>query len=602
MTMIVLLIVLGIGTVIVVGIGERLALPWPALMVFLGTAVALIPGLEKVEIDSELILPIFLPPLLYATAQRTSWMLFRSTWKFILFLAVGLVAATVAVVSATALWLIPGITLTSAIALGAMVAPPDPVAVEAVSASAPLPRKIQQVFQSEGLFNDAAALVIFQLAVAATVEGHSLDFGWLAVKFLLAAVLAVIVGFVMAQLVRWLMKFSHNTVARSTAQLVMPFAVYLVAEHVGGSGVIAVVVAALEMRRQDVAERAEERVMQEATWSVLEMLITGVAFGLIGVELRITIMNSTVNLWEAVLGGLIIAAAMVVLRFLWLAVVMLLVDRKAQRQFGVKNYLKGVTVMTWGGMRGLATLALALSLPLHTRSGAEFPGHDSMLMVVVVALGVTLLAAGLSFPSAVKKLSVVAKNEHKQEAMIAARARRASLNALKHADDVPEEIREELRARLRTLQSQLAGSDEGAEREESLKKIQKNNALFSKYQGQSLKAARAEVLRCRGERGIDPEAADQVLRRLDLQTVLLEGRDDMGMRVRAVTRPVRRVAPQPDSRQRVDVSSQEARGASDGGAADQSAAGTGRSGDNESGNAAADASAAHADDSTVSRG
>lgn len=521
MSMIVLLILLGMGTVIVVGVGERLSLPWPALMVFLGTAIALIPGMEKVHIESELILPIFLPPLLYATAQRTSWMLFRSTWRFILFLAVGLVAATVAIVGASAVWLIPGIGVTAAIALGAMVSPPDPVAVEAVSASAPLPRKIQQVFQSEGLFNDAAALVIFQLAVSATVAGEKLNFGWLTARFVISAVLAVVVGFVMAFLVKWLMKFSHNTVARSTAQLVMPFAVYLVAEHVGASGVIAVVVAALETRRQDVAERAEERVMQEATWSVLEMLITGVAFGLIGIELRATIMDTNVNLWEAARAGLVISLFMIILRFLWIGVVMLLVDRKAQKQFGLKNYLKGVTIMTWGGMRGLATLALALSLPMTTADGSPFPGRDAMLMVVVMVLGVTLLGAGLSFPAAVRKLSVVAKNEHKQEQMIAARARRASLNALKHADDVPEEIREELRARLRTLQIQLAGGDEGVEREATLKKIQKHNAVFAKYQTLSLNAARAEVLRCRGERGVDPEAADQVMRRLDLQTVLL---------------------------------------------------------------------------------
>ncbi|WAL41675.1 MULTISPECIES: Na+/H+ antiporter [Brevibacterium] len=520
--MMILLIVLGMGTVLVVGVGDRLRLPWPALMVFLGAAVALIPGLEVIEIDPDLILPLFLPPLLFATAQRTSWTMFRSRWRTILFLAVGLVGATVAVVTATALWLIPGITLSAAIALGAMVAPPDPVAVEAVSGSVSLPRRILQVLQSEGLFNDAAALVVFQFAVAATMEGSRVDFGQLLLSFVVSAVLAVVVGLVLSLGLRVLLRFTQNSVARSMAHLVLPFAVYLVAEHVNASGVIAVVVAALEMRQHDDAEQVEERLMQNATWEVLEMLITGVAFGLIGLELRITLMGTDANIVQAIVGGLVISAVMLVTRFAWLFAGTYLIDPRAQRGRSFADYLKGTVVMTWGGMRGLATLALALSLPYTTDDGSPFPARTSILMVVVAVLATTLLAAGLTFPALVNRLGLTGAKEHAQEARIAARARRASLSALKHAPDVPEEVREELRKRMHQLEGRLAGEDEEGQRTGAIKQLQQYRGAFRQMQALSLKAARAEVLRARSERGVDPAAADQVLHRLDLQTALLD--------------------------------------------------------------------------------
>ena len=169
----VLLLVVGfmLAAVVLVGVGDRLRLPWPTLMVVLGLAVAFAPGLpDTFALDPDLILPLFLPPLLFATAQRTSWALFRSRWRSIAFLAVALVVATVTAVAATAAALVPGLGLTAAVALGAMVAPPDPVAVavavEAVAGPVRMPRRLLNVLHSEGLFNDATALVVFQAAAS----------------------------------------------------------------------------------------------------------------------------------------------------------------------------------------------------------------------------------------------------------------------------------------------------------------------------------------------------------------------------------------------------------------------------------------------------
>jgi CPA1 family monovalent cation:H+ antiporter len=247
----VLLLVVGLmlAAVVLVGVGDRLHLPWPALMVVLGAVVAFVPGLpDSFELDPELILPLFLPPLLFATAQRTSWALFRARWRTIVFLAVGLVVATVAAVAGTAVALVPGLTATAAIALGAMVAPPDPVAVEAVAGPVRMPRRLLSVLQSEGLFNDATALVIFQAAVLATVQRAELSVPGLLLRFVLGALGAVALGVFIARLARWVSARVTDTTGRSALTLVLPFAVYLAAEEVHASGVVAVVVAALEMR------------------------------------------------------------------------------------------------------------------------------------------------------------------------------------------------------------------------------------------------------------------------------------------------------------------------------------------------------------------
>ena len=166
-----LIIGLLLATVVAVGLGDRLRLPYPVLMLLLAVALTFIPGFPDLDIAPELILPIFLPPLLFATAQRSSWAVFRVRWRTLIMLAVALVVITTAVVAGAAWLMIPGIGIPAAIALGAMVAPPDPVAVESVAGRVHMPRRLITVLQSEGLFNDAAAIVIFQAAVAAAVGG-----------------------------------------------------------------------------------------------------------------------------------------------------------------------------------------------------------------------------------------------------------------------------------------------------------------------------------------------------------------------------------------------------------------------------------------------
>ncbi len=521
--MLTLLMIIGFGaaTSVVVGLGQRLRLPWPALMVLIGIAGAFIPSFADFHLDPELILPLFLPPLLFAAAQKTSWALFAIRWRTILGMAVALVGVTVAAVAGTAMVLIPGITVAAAVALGAMLAPPDPVAVDAVAGTVSIPRRILSTLQSEGLFNDAASLVIFQTAMAAALAGTEVDFGHLIVAFLLSALIAITVGFVVVAVVGFVTARIDHTVARSSLMLMLPFGVYLIAEHLHASGVIAVVVAALEVRRRDVEDNSADRVTQASTWQVLEMLITGIAFGLIGLELRRVVETESSGLGASVLVGLAIAAVIIVVRFLWLAVGSV-VERRHGDTDAAPRSLGDATLMTWAGMRGLATIALALSIPATTATGEPFPGRSEILVAAAVILLVTLVLAGLTFPAVVRTLDIddEAEQEEQEVAEIAQRAYRAALAELRD-EDLPEEIVEPIRRRLRVLHAQLVGLTDEEASSELATSLREHRAEMTRLQRKALQTARSEVLQARRERGTDPEAADKVLRRFDLQSVLL---------------------------------------------------------------------------------
>ena len=174
MSALIMIMVLTLVTVIIVEVGNRVRLPWPALMVLVGLAIAWVPG-SHLGLPSNLVLPLLLPPLLYTAAERTSWQMFRRKWRSIVYFAMGLTLVTAFVVTGVSWLIYPGIGLPAALILGAAVAPPDPVAVEAVSRTMPFPRRILAVLQTEGLFNDAVALVLFEVALAALTTGHDIS-------------------------------------------------------------------------------------------------------------------------------------------------------------------------------------------------------------------------------------------------------------------------------------------------------------------------------------------------------------------------------------------------------------------------------------------
>lgn len=426
-----LLLILGLmtGAVLLVGVGDRLRLPWPVLMVLLGLGVALVPGLpNELPIAPELILPLFLPPLLFATAQRTSWAQCKLRWRSILAMAVLLVVVTIACVALTAYLLIPAIGVSAAIVLGALVSPPDPVAVEAVAGPLKMPRRILSTLHVEGLFNDATAIVVFQVALASTVRDVEFEVSEVLVQFVFGLVAAVLIGLVLAGAARALTRVVSSTAGANGLTVILPFVVYAVAERLDASGVVAVVVAALQYRAIGDVDAASARLGHRALWDVVELLVTGVAFGLIGLDAKQVVLDAGADL-PAMLGrSLVMVAVVIGVRALWMLGAQALLRRRKDPNLAPRRVRESV-VMTWCGMRGLATLALALSLPMTTANGTPFPYRGEIVLTAVTVLTVTLVVGGLTLPAGLQALGIKerAEVEEAAEQLVRVRAQQASI-------------------------------------------------------------------------------------------------------------------------------------------------------------------------------
>ena len=513
-----LLLVVGLmlATVVLVGVGDRFRLPWPAMMVVLGVAVAFAPGLpDTFTIDPDLILPLFLPPLLFAAAQRTSWSVFRARWRSIAILAIGLVVATIAAVMGIAVALVPGIGLTAAIALGAMVAPPDPVVVQAVAGPVGMPRRLLAVLQSEGLFNDATALVVFQTAVLATVQDMDLGVPALLLRFVLGAVGAVLIGLLAARAARWLADRVDDTTGRSALTLVLPFAVYLAADELQASGVVAVVVTALQLRAYSNVDEAQERLVQRSFWDVVELLVTGIGFGLIGLDLRAAVVAAGPELGTMLAHAGVVVAVVLLVRAGWMTLAVELVRRSSDTSAAPRTGREAL-VLSWCGMRGLATLALALSLPATTDSGAAFPARTEIIVIAVAVLVVTLLVPGFTLPTLVRALRIgtTVDTERAAERTIARRAREAALDRLaeaKESEDLSDDVSDALHEQMAELDALLCDEPDTDRGRARLDARRRGHVVAQRVQAMALAAARAEVLAARREPGVDPQAVDPVL-------------------------------------------------------------------------------------------
>ena len=518
-----LILIIGLlfATVIAVGLGDKLKLPYPVLMLVMAGALTFIPGFPDLRIDPELILPIFLPPLLFATAQKSSWAVFRVRWRTILLMAVALVVVSSAMVAGAAWMLIPSIGIPAAIALGAMCAPPDPVAVESIAGRVHMPRKLITVLQSEGLFNDAAAIVIFQAAVASAMDGEPFGVGVIG-KFLLGAALAIVVGMLMGWVTGLITKLITSSVARSAVTLVVPFAAYILAEEVHASGVIAVVVTALEIRRHARAEDATERITRAAFWDVVELLVTGLAFGLVGLEVREVIKAEGSDIWGMLPLAFAISVLVILVRFLWFALLALL--SRASDSDTPPTGIKDVVILTWCGMRGLATLALALALPVTMPGGGDFPARHEIIVVACAVLLTTLVLPGLTLPWLMRILKATDDGSDEREAakVLALRAQEAAIAALRDNDlirSLPPEKTAVVREKMKRLHAELL---DGSLKNEALdERRRRGRELAITVQTIALDAARAEVLSARNEPESDPEVVDRVLRQLDLRTMAM---------------------------------------------------------------------------------
>ncbi|MEU2874650.1 Na+/H+ antiporter [Streptomyces olivoreticuli] len=522
-----LLFVLLIGAVVMVPFADRLGLPSPVLMTLGGIVLALLPFVPNVDVPPEFILPLLLPPLLYASVQRTSWRQFTANLRPILLLAVALVFVTTAAVAVVANAVVPGISVAAAVALGALVAPPDPVAATAVAGSLGLPRRLVSILEGEGLFNDVTAIVLYHVAIAAAVSGSfSLPraFG----ELVLSAVVAVAVGLALGWAAKRLMDILGDATLQIGLTLLVPFVSYVLAEEFQGSGVLAVLTTALFLAEYAMdADDVLGRLAGHTFWEVVDTLVTGVAFGLIGLELHHVFGTGAGRWGEMLTISAAVIGVVVGVRLLWLLPAAWLAKKLHSRRDideDIPLSWRETVIMWWSGMRGVASVALALAIPLHMDDGSPFPARDTILFIAFAVIMATLVVQGLTLPRLVRVLGVQPDADAEREfarrlAIRAAKAAKLRLLEIEQDEELPDDLVEQLKRRAYDVGARISPDMLDEERREAHAQRVERIRTVQRIQSEMLSAARHEVLAARSEPGADPEVVDRVLRHLDVRSL-----------------------------------------------------------------------------------
>ncbi|MGX1542504.1 Na+/H+ antiporter [Streptomyces adustus] len=522
-----LLFVLLLGAVVSVPVGDRFGLPAPVLMTLVGIVLAVLPFVPNVDIQPDLILPALLPPLLYAAVRRTSWRQFAANKRPIFLLAVALVFVTTVCVAAVAHSIVPGLPVAAAVALGALIAPPDPVAATAVAGQLGLPRRLVSILEGEGLFNDVTAIVLYHVAIAAVVSGTFSP--WKAgLDLVLSAVVAVAVGLVLGWVANRLMDLLEDPTLQIGLTLLVPYASYVLAEELHGSGVLAVLTVALFISEYAAdPDDVLTRLAGHTFWDIVDTLVTGVAFGLIGLELHNAI-RTAAGRWGELLGWAAAVVAVVVLvRLVYLLPATWLTKRlHAKRDYDeeIPMSWRETVVMWWAGMRGVASVALALAVPLRTEDGSPFPDRDEIVFIAFGVIMATLVLQGLTLPWLVRRLGVRADTDLEKEferdlAVRAAKAAKRRLREIEEVEELPEELSEQMLRRAFDIGVRISPDLGEEERREAHLQRARRLKRVRRIQSEMLSAARHEVLAARSEPGADPEVVDRVLRHLDVRSL-----------------------------------------------------------------------------------
>ena len=341
-----------IGIVLIAILADRLRIPYPILLVLVGIGVALLPVKHRVELQPELVLLVFLPPLIYDASLDTSARELRTQWRPILLLAVGLVVATMATVAVVDHALVPEMGWAVAFTLGAIVSPPDSVSATQIAGKLGLPRRLVTILGGEGLMNDATALTAYQVAVATV--GTTFTVADVLGKFLFAVVAGVAIGIAVGWFGCRMLRFTETPVIENTMLLILPFAAYLPADKLRASGVLAVVATGLYFGRFGSGELTPAaRLQQREIWNLIVFLLTGVSFLLVGLELR-PILDSLVNRESGSLAleASAVVGVVIVIRLLWIAGVTVLPG--GHRFVGAaersERSWRETTVVGWAGM------------------------------------------------------------------------------------------------------------------------------------------------------------------------------------------------------------------------------------------------------------
>lgn len=519
-----LCIALIITVSLLVMLGQKLRISYPIFLVLGGLLISFIPGIPNIKINPELIFLIFLPPLLYDAAWNTSWKDFWRWRRVISVLAFGLVIVTSVVVAFVSSSLIPGFTLSLGFLLGGIISPPDAVAATSVLKGIKVPRRIVAILEGESLINDASSLIVFRFALVAVIAG---TFVWhqAIVDFSVVTFMGIVVGLVIALVLYAVLRWLPTTPSIDTAlSFTAPYLMYLTAEHFHVSGVMAVVSGGLfiSYRSHELFSHSS-RLQSISMWSTATFVLNGLVFMLIGLELP-TIMEGLedYSLGEAIGYSLIIAVAIIITRISF-ALFASMFTVFASRFITVADNRpgwQGPLIIGWAGMRGVVSLAAALSIPLLLSNGDPFPHRNLILFITFVVIFITLVVQGLSFPLIIRWIKYQDPDHvlpaKKQDEQIQLQLLKVALEKLikKYPGaSVDNALVANLKTRYENESGLIANHSGTSEPETEKETVDEFRKVFAEL----IKAQRRELMKFRTQEGFEDEIIRKHENQLDLE-------------------------------------------------------------------------------------
>jgi len=426
-----------VAILLLIMLANKIKVAYPVLLVLAGLAISFIPFIPVLHIESELIFIIFLPPLLYEASWAISW---KELWKWrriissFAFVVVFFSAFSVALV---ANYCIPGFTLALGFLLGGIISPPDAVSAGAILKFVKVPRRFSSILEGESLLNDASSLIIFRFALIAVATGQfiwqqaAVSFAWMVVGGVGAGLL---IAYVIMKMHTLLPTDANSDIILS---LVTPYIIYITAEEIHSSGVLAVVSGGLFLSTHRLSFLSStSRLRSINVWESFSFLLNGLVFMFIGLELPEIVNGLEENLFTAISYGLLVTAVLVIGRIIsaYMAVVVTLIARNFITVADASNPGARVPLLLgWAGMRGVVSLAAALSIPVQLQDGAAFPHRNLILFITFIVILTTLLLQGLTLPYLIKVIHLRDPDSTKPEEELYSDLRKELAgHALKH--------------------------------------------------------------------------------------------------------------------------------------------------------------------------
>jgi monovalent cation/hydrogen antiporter len=522
----VFLIVLFVSVAVLNSIARWLAVPYPIPLVLGGLVLGFLPGIPDIELEPDLVLLIFLPPLLYAAAFFSDLRALRDDLRPISVTSIGLVLVTIVVVAVVGHEAI-GLSWPLAFALGAIVSPTDPVAATAIMRNLGAPRRLVNLIEGESLVNDATALVAYRVAVAAAVGGSfsAVDAG---LEFLGAAAGGIAIGLVVGFVVGEIRRRLDDAPTEITISLLTAYAAFIPAEELGLSGVLAAVATGIYLGwRAPELIAPETRLQATAVWDILVFLLNATLFILIGLQLPLIVERLDAYSAGEVAGySALVCATVIATRFAFtftMPYVIRALDRRPaqrERRVGARPRI----VVAWSGMRGAVSLAAALALPLQTDAGAPLPERDLILFITFALILVTVVGQGLTLPPLIRRLGVREDGAEEEAEEMRARwvAARAALDRLDELaveewtrDDTIERVRGMYEFRWRRVKVR-AGKIEDEDG------IEERSLAYQRLMHELYAVQRRAVVQLRNGGEISNDVMHRIERELDLEESRLE--------------------------------------------------------------------------------